>query len=178
MIKQLHGPSGAVLLGILMIALAGFGVSRGLSAWHTDLDRKISHLETSVAKVAAVADRRDGLRRDLAELKQGQQNHSLLPGAGADLAAAALQDLVRQRLKDSPATLESLQVLPAGPVENFQRITLRLRLTAPVEALPLLLQQLQFGQPVVTILSLNARISHDKLRVSLDLAGFRQGARA
>ncbi|MEI9984488.1 MAG: type II secretion system protein GspM [Aliidongia sp.] len=138
----------ALSILLLLMASVCFGIVlpllSGLQGNDEDLDSSL-RLLTGYQRVAAL---QPGLEQRLAKLNQEEASlPGLWPGATSALASAGLQSEVKRLVESAGGQIRSAQQLPAAQEGGFERIGLRLDLTVPMTALPVLLQALDAHAP-------------------------------
>lgn len=176
----------ALLLGLLLLGYAA--AVAPLVAGYRQSERALVEAQDLLTGYRSVAARRGSLEAQLAALAARQTDSGLyLAGATDALAAAALQDRVKDAIEGSGGNLRSIQILPAKDEEGFRRVGVRVQLTATIADLLHILHGLEAGTPFLFVdaLEVNNRRARRRSRddaetmdpvllVRLDVAGYQQ----
>ena len=168
------------LLGLLLAVVYGLGV-RPLVNAYSENEAAIAEARDLLAGFEGIAASAGDLQGKLAEVTAWQAVQTFYLTRETDaLAAADLQQRVKTTVNDNGGTLRSIQTLPGQKEGDFQRITLRLQMTATTEALFRIAYELETTDPFLFLdrVDIKARASRDAqaepaLTVTLDLYGYR-----
>jgi len=178
-------PSRLLAVALLVLLLVAAGAA-AVPAWRVfERNREaIAQQRDHAERFARLAAELEALRRHVAELEQGRQlgRYTLDQGSPA-LAAASLQERLKQAVTDNGGKLTTTQVLPPVTAGRLRRITVNARMAVTVEALQRILYEMESGVPslvvdnlVVLARSRRARRGSDDaapvLDVRFDLSGF------
>lgn len=192
--------SRMLALGLLAAALIAsylLVVVPLLSAYE-DNAAAIERAETLLQRQQALAALQPQLVARLEEERaQAEAVAGYLEGPSDALAAAQLQDRVKEVVETSGGELRSTRILPAESIESSpgtRRAALRVQMIVSIEGLAEILYELEAGQPYVLIDELSVRSQRErrqrrrnqaaagddapKLDVSLELSGFVREASA
>jgi general secretion pathway protein M len=192
--------SRMLALGLLAAALIGsylLVVVPLLSAYE-DNAAAIERAETLLQRQQALAALQPQLVERLEEERaQADAVAGYLEGPSDALAAAQLQDRVKEVVEASGGELRSTRILPAESVDaspGTRRTALRVQMIVSIEGLAEILYELEAGQPYVLIDELSVRSQGErrqrrrsqaaaddgdpKLDVGLELSGFVREASA
>lgn len=185
------------MLALCLLAFVLFGgyvlVAVPLINAYEENAAAIERAETLLQRQHALAAQQPQLRERLEEEReQADALSGYLEGPSDALAAAELQDLVKEVVEGSGGELRSTRILPAEDVEaspGTRRTTLRVQMMVNIEGLGEILHALEAGQPYVLIDELSIRNQRERrqrrrnnraevadgepmLDVSLELSGF------
>lgn len=178
----------AVLVGLLLILylLIVAPYVSVLTGYDESIDDKRFRLDRLQNSLAA----RDQLAERLAMLEADAPNSVyLLSGDSFSLAAARLQESVKQFISRSGAEHDSTQVLVPTREGGLQRVTIRVKFQAYMPEVQKVLHGIEHGRPLLFIDQLNVqatrfrarrrgRIAGDedtRLQVTMDVVGYRRG---
>jgi general secretion pathway protein M len=175
-----------VLLALVAIGGYRFVVAPVLDTYRAN-EEAIERAETLVQRQRALAAQRPLLLARLDEEKQQADTIAgYLQGPSDALAAAQLQDRVKEVVEAAGGELRSTRILPAEAVEDSpgtRRTALRVQMVVSIDGLAEILYGLEAGQPYVLIDELSVRNQRErrrrhepegepKLDVNLELSGF------
>ena len=142
----------ALLLLFVVMAAAYVFVIDPLIAAYAKTSEAIADTRAYLERVERLAAMRPSLAKQVAELdhRGGSQGYYLSGGTDA-LAAAALQDRLKQVIDANGATLRSIQPLAGMDEQSFRRVTVRVQMTATTESLFHIVYMLEAGTPLVFI---------------------------
>jgi len=174
----------ALALLLALPALGYLAVAAPLQSGYAEARADVAAKRERLARLYRVADRRAGLKAQLATLREAQADSGVfLDGATPALAAAGLQDRVSQLAGQAEGEVRSVQSLKPEPGDGVTRIAVKAQVTGDVRALHALLYALETGRPLVFVegLEVRARLRRGESGLSLDreltlnltLAGFR-----
>jgi general secretion pathway protein M len=182
--------SRLLALGLLAVALIAsyLLVVVPLLATYEDNAAAIERAETLLQRQQALAALQPQLVARLEEERaQADAVAGYLEGPSDALAAAQLQDRVKEVVETAGGELRSTRILPAESIESSpgtRRTALRVQMIVSIESLAEILYELEAGQPYVLIDELSVRSQRErrrsrrqddgdpKLDVSLELSGF------
>ncbi|MEM7021856.1 MAG: type II secretion system protein GspM [Pseudomonadota bacterium] len=185
-------PSRIAALGLLgLVVVGGYAlvVVPVMSAFQEN-GEAIERAETLLQRQRALADQRPLLEERLGEQQeQAETVAGYLEGPSDALAAAQLQDRVKDVVEAAGGELRSTRILPAEPIDaspGTRRTALRVQMIVSIAGLAEVLYDLEEGQPYIMIDELSVRNQRErrrrrrnapdtgepKLDVSLQLSGF------
>ena len=173
------------LLAALFAALYAIAVDPVLTA-RGAYDDAINRSVELIGRYNRVGATRERLEAQVAKLLRSSRSTSgYLKGKSSTLAAADLQNRVKQIVTKSGGTIKSSQVLPPREEHDLQRIAIRVQMTADIEALQKTLYAFEVGATHLFLDDVNIRTrrarrrrgkvvadSGSELTVRLDLYGF------
>jgi len=186
--------SRLLALGLLAAALAAsyLLVVVPLLSTYEDNVAAIERAETLLQRQQALVALQPQLVERLEEERaQAEAVAGYLEGPSDALAAAQLQDRVKEVVEASGGELRSTRILPAETIDSSpgtRRAALRVQMIVSIEGLAEILYELEAGQPYVLIDELSVRSQRERRRrrrsrdraydeepsldVSLELSGF------
>ena len=174
-------------IALLVALLAGvYGLTVApLLAGHRETDEALTEASEMLARYRQIAARRDTLQGQLDALGARQAESGIyLRGQTDSLAGAELQELVKRTIESGGGRLRSVQVLPTKTTGGFQRVSVRVQMTATISEAARILYAFEAGEAFLFVDSLD--ISNRKgrrrrggepdqnpmLLIRLDLSGF------
>lgn len=135
---------------------------------YRETDQSIEEVSEQLARFQRLAAMRPVLAKQLEELTAQQGSGSYYLSGGTDaLAAAVLQDRVSALVGAKGGSLRSIQPMSGIDEQGFRRITLRIQMTATIEALFEILYSLETGMPVLFIENLDIQSRFTRRRSTL-----------
>lgn len=141
----------ALLAGAVFV---GLSAGAGLPLWRLYQERadeilELQHRTQRFAKIAASLPR---LEKDLLAVERSLANSQYaLPEENANFAAATLQERIKVIVQQSGGQLISTQVLPPERIRGFDRVTVRVQITADTAALQQILFRLESQPPYLAL---------------------------
>lgn len=179
----------ALLLLIVAIAAAYSFILEPIIVGYSETDRRIEEVREQLSRYQRLAAARPALERQVQQVATEQTSDGYYLSGGTDaLVAAGLQDRVNALVEAKGGSLRSIQPMPGIDEQGFRRITLRVQMTATIEALFETLYALEAGTPMLFVENLDiqsrlvrrrsdetgAQVAPDAplLTVGFDLSGF------
>lgn len=142
----------AVALLLAAIGAVGAAVAIPVATVNRSYDDSIESLRFQYEKLQRLAAIKAPLQIQLARLQaKGPRANDLLEGESEALAGARLQEIAKRYIRRAGGTLESTQMLPTGKTRFFERITVRVQLTASVSALQRTLHAIESNRPLLFV---------------------------
>ena len=147
--------AGLVLLALLVVALI-------LVPWWVQwqgYQETASETAQRISRYHALLESRDELKSRLDDLQKRLRKHGyFLEAANAELAAAELQQLIKETVEKAEGTLVSTQHVQGGEATGRLRpVEIKVRMKGDVESLAKVLLELQGSNPVVSVEDLTVR---------------------
>ncbi len=147
-----------------------------------DIEANRALLENASAYLARSTD--TAKQRQALQARMKQLRAQLVPGDTPTLAAAALQDMLRNLANERGIEIQSTQVMRDDTVGDFKRIAVRITVTGEIRALAEFLNGIEHGPIRVTLPFLEISRRGAALRgkgartlaVTLEVSAFIQGA--
>jgi general secretion pathway protein M len=174
----------ALLIGLVVIAF--LVIVQPIIDARTDQHDEIAALENALQRYQRVAAQRASREAALAELKQRASGEDgLLRGANETLMAAAIQNRLKALVDKAHGELKSTQILPPQADGPLRRIAVRGQIAVTIEAAQRVFHDLESGDPLLFLDSINIRSRDDPrrrrerapdgmLEVRLDIYGYAQ----
>jgi hypothetical protein len=152
------------LAGFLGLLLLYFAVIEPLinleKDWSQELNRKeqiLAHYQALLANKDQVAGRLQALQKMLADT-----NKQMLAGGNSAVAAADLQEILKNLIKTSGAQSLAIKVLPPKERGPYQEVPILVQLTASIEQLLNILYQLEHNEKLLVVAELNINVSRSE----------------
>ncbi|MBK8816269.1 MAG: type II secretion system protein M [Methylococcaceae bacterium] len=140
-----------VLLFILAIVVPIVG--KGL-----ELNETKENLAFTLKKYERILAGKDAVVANIDAIKQQHQDQGYFNNQGTSaLASAQMQEFIKQAIVQAGGQLSSTQVLPPNNKDNFNRITVSVRMTGNIEVLRSVLYKLETATPLIVIDQLDIR---------------------
>lgn len=143
-----------VLVALLFIlAVVVPIVSKGL-----ELNETKENLAFTLKKYERILAGKDAVVANIEAIKQQHQDQGYFNNQGTSaLASAQMQEFIKQAIVQAGGQLSSTQVLPPNNKDNFNRITVSVRMTGNIEVLRSVLYKLETATPLIVIDQLDIR---------------------
>ena len=143
----------AALLLLAVVVAAGYEfILAPVIAAYADTAQAIADDRDRLEHLQRLAATRPALAKQMAEIEKRQAPKGYyLSGRTDAQAAAELQDHLNQVIAANGGTGRSIQPLPGVDEHGFQRVTVRVQLTATIESLFHIVYALEAGTPLVFI---------------------------
>ncbi len=163
---------------------------------HMELNDAIGQMRSSEARYRAAIAQRPELEQRIAQVRQGQRNSDLfLEQQNANLASSELTTRLKEVINTSADNPDNCQVLSQQNVrapdeEQFERVTIKVRMRCEVADLSRVLYQLENGRPYLFVdnVTLYRQVTRRRqgrelveekmLDVRFDLFGYLRGGQA
>ena len=150
--------------GFLLLLLVYFVVVEPLinleKDWSQELNRKeqiLTHYQALLANKDQVAGRLQTLQTMLAAT-----NKQMLAGGNTAVAAADLQEILKNLIKTSGAQTLAIKILPSKERGPYQEVPILVQLTASIEQLLNILYQVEHNQKLLVVAELNINVSRSE----------------
>jgi general secretion pathway protein M len=148
----------AVFLLVAAIEAAYVLLVEPIVTGYRETDQAIEEVNDQLSHFQRLAAMRPILANQLDQLAAEQGSGAYYLNGGTDaLAAAGLQDRVSALVDGSGGSLRSIQPMSGVDEQGFRRITLRIQMTATIEALFETIYALETGTPVLFVENLDIR---------------------
>lgn len=146
----------AVLLLIVTIAAGYLFVLEPIMIGYGETDRQIEEVREQLSHYQRLAAARPALEKQMRQATAQQTSHGYyLSGRTDALVAAGLQDRINALVQEKGGSLRSIQPMPGIDEQRFRRITLRVQMSATIEALFETLYALEAGTPILFVENLD-----------------------
>lgn len=163
------GRLAAVLLLIVAIEAVYLLVVEPIVVGYRQTDQAIEDVDDQLLHYRRLAAMRPVLVDQLDQLAAEQSSGTFYLNGGTDaLAAAGLQDRVSGLVGGKGGVLRSIQPMAGVDERGFRRITVRIEMTATIEALFETIYALEAGMPVLFVENLDIHSRFARRRSSKD----------
>jgi general secretion pathway protein M len=146
----------AALLLIVAITAAYLFILEPIIIGYGETDRQIEEAREQLSHFQRLAAVRPALEKQMRQAAAQQTSQGYYLSGGTDaLAAAGLQDQVNALIQQKGGSLRSIQPMPGIDEQGFRRITLRVQMSATLEALFEALYALEAGTPILFVENLD-----------------------
>jgi len=140
-----------LLLAAVVLAISIF-VVRPLWARYSENSEAVASLQENISRFERIATQFTALKKELVRQNQALDlREYTLQGVSATLAAASLQERVKSFTEAAGGSLVSTQVLESEPVGEFQRVSVKVRMSGSTAGLQKSLHALESGKPILVI---------------------------
>ncbi len=132
----------ALALGItaVVVLIVWFGAIAPVLQWYAGRGDTLQRQRQFASRMISVASTAPALQRQVAQAEAAPPPRSVFEGATDAIAGAALQQAIQDVALHAGATVLSAEILPVQPVSGYQRIGVRLTVSAPWPHLVALLE--------------------------------------
>jgi general secretion pathway protein M len=128
-------------------------VNKGL-----ELNETKENLAFTLQKYERILAEKDSVVANIEAIKQQHEDQGYFNNQGTSaLASAQMQEFIKQAIVQAGGQLSSTQVLPPNNKDNFNRITVSVRMTGNIEVLRSVLYKLETATPLIVIDQLDIR---------------------
>ncbi len=138
-----RGQALAAAIGILVLAVAWFGIVDPAWSWYADRSRLLERRQVLLHRMREVAASLPALQAATKGRPGDAAGTVMLPGGTDAVAAADLQERVQTMATTAGARLTAVETLPATPVGQWHKVSLRISLNAPWPVLMDLLRSIE-----------------------------------
>lgn len=134
---------------IFVVPIAGKGL---------ELNETKENLAFTLQKYERILAEKDSVVANIESIKQQHQEQGYFNNQGTSaLASAQMQEFIKQAIVQAGGQLSSTQVLPPNTKDNFNRITVSVRMTGNIEVLRSVLYKLETATPLIVIDQMDIR---------------------
>lgn len=138
---------------IFMLAIVVPIINKGF-----ELNETKENLAFTLKKYERILAEKDSVVRNIEAIKQQHEDQGYFNNQGTSaLASAQMQEFIKQAIVQADGQLSSQQVLPPNNKDNFNRITVSVRMTGNIEVLRSVLYKLETATPLIVIDQLDIR---------------------
>ncbi len=146
-----HQRIAALCLSVLVLVLVYLLLIAPVAGLYRDLSADIATEQERVIRYERVAAKAKQIERQLAQIDRqiSGQERGYLKGKTRSLAAAEMQEHVKQVVESSGGRLNSIQILPGKENEDDQRapVSLKVQMTGSTETVQKVFYNLEAGLP-------------------------------
>jgi len=174
----------ALALLVLVLIVAWLLIIEPERAAFAEQDTRIERANQLLARYERIIGEEAGLRAEIERLRQSDGSPDpFLKGESSQIIAAELQNQIQNMVSGEPGDIRSIQVLPETLEDGFEKIGLRVTLTAAVPAMQKVFYDIETAVPALFIDNLDVRTNirrrrnvetTDRLQVRFDVFGYRK----
>lgn len=174
----------ALALLVLVLVVAWLLIIEPERAAFAEQDTRIERAIQLLARYERIIGEEAGLRAEIERLRQSDGSPDpFLKGESSQIIAAELQNQIQNMVSGEPGDIRSIQVLPETQEDGFEKIGLRVTLTAAVPAMQKVFYDIETAVPALFIDNLDVRTNirrrrnvetTDRLQVRFDVFGYRK----
>jgi general secretion pathway protein M len=128
-------------------------ISKGL-----ELSESKENLAFTLKKYERILAGKDNVLKSIEAIEQQNRDQGYFNNQGTSaLASAQMQEFIKQSIVQAGGQLSSTQVLPSAEKDEFERITVNVRMTGNIEVLRAVLYKLETSTPLIIIDQLDIR---------------------
>lgn len=172
-------------LGFLLASVAAVVVAVGLPLWlvHRHYSDALEDIDRRLARYERLAAARPELQRKLDAVRVVGSRKYFLKASASSLAAAEIQERVRQHVESNGGRLISVQVAQPKEEGRFRQVTVTVQANANIHAARKILHGIEAHEPYVFVDSLTVRAQvppgfkpapgfEPEMFIQLDISGF------
>ena len=149
----------AIFLVIAPIGIVYSLVVEPLLEAHRGYAESIEQSRKLIERFGRIGATREPLQRQLAQLQtRARSTSGYLRGKSATLAAAQLQNRVKQIVTRNGGSIRSLQTLPPQNERDLERVTIRIQMTVGIEQLQKIFYAFENGRTHLFVDDVNVRV--------------------
>lgn len=176
----------ALALLVLVVAIAWGLVAVPLTAAFDAQETRIERATALLARYEKALDDEPNLRAEIEALRQSDGSPDpFLKGVSSQIIAANLQNRIQTLVAGEPGDIRSIQVLPESEEDGFEKIGLRVTLTAGIPTMQKIFYDIETSVPALFIDNLDVRTnirrrrrnteSTNRVQIRFDVFGYRKG---
>jgi general secretion pathway protein M len=149
-----------VSLGLLVVTLLliVFIVIMPLVSTGLDYHQQKQELIFRLQRAQQLVARKDQVKDDIEQIKrQYQQQNYFSTSSTVALVSADLQKFIKSVISQAGGQLTSTQVLPSSSEDSFIRVTVKVRMSAEIEALRSVLHEIESSVPMMIVDQIDIR---------------------
>jgi general secretion pathway protein M len=183
MIQGLPGRRAALVILAIVVAAALAAIAVPLWMANRHYDRALAEMSDRLDRYRRLASTRPEVARNLEAIRAKDARRFFLRSGGASLAAAEIQEQLRQLVEQSGGRLITMGAPVAKDDGRYRQVTVNLQMTANNAAMRRILHTLESGTPYLFIENLMVRSqvpsnfrpvpgAEPELFVQFDLSGY------
>ena len=146
----------SVLIVVLIVAVLVFFVP--LINKKIELDEIKNNLAVRLQQYERILANKEAVAANMADITNTNEAQSYFNSQETDaLASAEMQEFIKKAIVDAGGQLSSTQALPVGSDDNFNKITVRVRMTGNSEQLRTVLYKIETSEPLIIIDQIDIR---------------------
>ncbi len=175
----------ALALLVAVIAIAWIALVEPIRADFAVQQARIDRASSLLARYERALDDEAGLRAEIESLRNSDRGPDpFLKGASTQIIAANLQNQIQTLVAGEPGDIRSIQVLPETQEAGFDKIGLRVTLTAGIPAMQKIFYDIESSVPALFIDNLDVRTNvrrrrrnqetTNRVQIRFDVFGYRK----
>ena len=146
----------SVLIVVVIVAVLVFFVP--LINKKIELDEIKNNLAVRLQQYERILANKEAVAANMADITNTNEAQSYFNSQETDaLASAEMQEFIKKAIVDAGGQLSSTQALPVGSDDNFNKITVRVRVTGNSEQLRTVLYKIETSEPLIIIDQIDIR---------------------
>ena len=146
----------SVLIVVVIVAVLVFFVP--LINKKIELDEIKNNLAVRLQQYERILANKEAVAANMADITNTNEAQSYFNSQETDaLASAEMQEFIKKAIVDAGGQLSSTQALPVGNDDNFNKITVRVRMTGNSEQLRTVLYKIETSEPLIIIDQIDIR---------------------
>jgi general secretion pathway protein M len=146
----------SVLIVVVIVAVLVFFVP--LINKKIELDEIKNNLAVRLQQYERILANKEAVAANMADITNTNEAQSYFNSQETDaLASAEMQEFIKKAIVDAGGQLSSTQALPVGSDDNFNKITVRVRMTGNSEQLRTVLYKIETSEPLIIIDQIDIR---------------------
>jgi general secretion pathway protein M len=123
-----------------------------------ELDEIKNNLAVRLQQYERILANKEAVAANMADITNTNEAQSYFNSQETDaLASAEMQEFIKKAIVDAGGQLSSTQALPVGSDDNFNKITVRVRMTGNSEQLRTVLYKIETSEPLIIIDQIDIR---------------------
>jgi general secretion pathway protein M len=148
----------AVGLLVLVVLLVSSLIIWPILSKGMELSETKENLAFTLKKYERILAGKDNVLKSIDAIEQQNRDQGYFNNQGTSaLASAQMQEFIKQSIVQAGGQLSSTQVLPSAEKDEFERITVNVRMTGNIEVLRAVLYKLETSTPLIIIDQLDIR---------------------
>ena len=175
----------ALALLVLVIGVAWISIAEPIRAAFDAQEARIERATELLARYERALDDEAGLRAEIEGLRKSDGSPDpFLKGDSTQIIAANLQNQIQTLVAGEPGDIRSIQVLPESVEDGFEKIGLRVTLTAGIPTMQKVFYDIESSVPALFIDNLDVRTnirrrrrnteSTNRVQIRFDVFGYRK----
>ncbi len=146
----------SVLIVVVIVAVLVIFVP--LNNKKIELDEIKNNLAVRLQQYERILANKEAVAANMADITNTNEAQSYFNSQETDaLASAEMQEFIKKAIVDAGGQLSSTQALPVGSDDNFNKITVRVRMTGNSEQLRTVLYKIETSEPLIIIDQIDIR---------------------
>ena len=175
----------ALALLIFVIGVVWFAAVEPIRADFDAQELRIARATQLLERFERVLDDETSLRAEIERLRKSDGTPDpFLKGESTQIIAAKLQNQIQTLVAGEPGDIRSIQVLPESEEDGFEKIGLRVTLTAGIQTMQKIFYDIESSVPTLFIDNLDVRTnirrrrrnndSTNRVQIRFDVFGYRK----